>query len=56
LFSLQCEKSVFSLVFGSEVKQKLNEAKIKRKISEKGLSTILGQFVKKQRKTLRLVF
>jgi hypothetical protein len=33
--SLRCEKSVdFSLVFASEVKQKLNEVKIKRKRSE----------------------
>jgi hypothetical protein len=31
---LQCEKSVFSLVFASEAKQKLNKGKTKQKRSE----------------------
>jgi hypothetical protein len=31
---LQCKTSVFSLVFASEAKQKLNEAKTKQKRSE----------------------
>jgi hypothetical protein len=34
IFKLRCEKSVFSLVFTSGAKRKLNEAKIKRKRSE----------------------
>jgi hypothetical protein len=37
IFSLRCEKSVFSLVFASEAKRKLNEAKTKKKGNEKFL-------------------